>query len=68
MAAFARDAQEAGIRYIGSCCGSVQTHVRAMAKVLGKLTTGEREWRSTTGKAMSAFEYYGHDETEVPEG
>jgi hypothetical protein len=46
----------------------VQAHVRAMAKVLGKLTTDEREWRSTTGKVMSAFEYHGHDETEVPQG
>src|ERR671936_3219065 len=30
MAEFARQAAEAGIDYIGSCCGSVQGHVRAM--------------------------------------
>lgn len=65
MAAFARDANEAGVNYIGSCCGSVQAHVRAMAKVLGKLPAAEREWKSATGKAMSAWEYYGHDETEI---
>ena len=65
MAEFARRAKEAGIGVIGSCCGSVAEHVRAMAKVLDKLPEGEREWKSTTGKAMSAYEYYEHSETEV---
>jgi hypothetical protein len=59
-------ARDIGVRYIGSCCGSVANHVRAMAKALGKVSTDERAWRSTTGKAMSAFEYYGHAESEVP--
>ena len=54
---FAADARDAGVRYIGSCCGSVAEHVREMGKVLGKLSTTEREWRSS-GKAMSAKEYY----------
>jgi betaine-homocysteine S-methyltransferase len=65
MADFARDAREAGIDLIGSCCGSVAEHVRAMAKVLGRLPADEREWKSGTGKAMSAYEYYDHAETEV---
>jgi betaine-homocysteine S-methyltransferase len=65
MAEFARKADEAGIDYIGSCCGSVHDHVRAMAKVLGKVPTAEREWRSATGKPMSGYEYREHDETEV---
>ena len=65
MATFATEAAEAGISYIGSCCGSVQAHVRAMAKALGKIPAEERPWRSTTGKAMSAYEYYEHVETEV---
>ncbi len=65
MAAFAREADQAGIDYIGSCCGSVQAHVRAMAKVLGKLPAEEREWRSATGKPMSGYEYREHTETEV---
>jgi betaine-homocysteine S-methyltransferase len=65
MGDFARDAREAGIEVIGSCCGSVAEHVRAMAKVLGKLPSDEREWRATGDKAMSAYEYYGHTETEV---
>jgi betaine-homocysteine S-methyltransferase len=65
LAAFAADARGAGVRYIGSCCGSVAEHVRAMAKILGKLPTEERAWKSTTGQAMSAYEYYEHSETEV---
>jgi betaine-homocysteine S-methyltransferase len=65
LAAFAHQGRDAGVRYLGSCCGSVAEHVRAMAKVLGKLPEREREWRSLTGKAMSAYEYYGHAETEV---
>ena len=65
MAEFARQATEAGVNYVGSCCGSVQAHVRAMGKVLGKVPTQAREWRSTTGKAMSAYEYYRHTASEV---
>ncbi|HEX9122505.1 MAG TPA: homocysteine S-methyltransferase family protein [Actinomycetota bacterium] len=65
MAEFARKANEAEIGYIGSCCGSVQAHVRAMAKMLGKVPAEEREWRSPDGKAMSAYEYHAHTETEV---
>jgi betaine-homocysteine S-methyltransferase len=65
MAAFAGRARDSGVRYIGSCCGSVAEHVRAMAKVLEKLPEQEREWKSPSGKAMSAYEYYEHTETEV---
>lgn len=65
MAGFAHRAREAGIDVIGSCCGSVAEHVRAMAKVLGKLPVEERPWRSPTGKPMSGYEYRGHTETEV---
>jgi betaine-homocysteine S-methyltransferase len=65
MADFARRARDEGIDYIGSCCGSVQTHVRAMAKVLGKISSEERSWKSDSEHAMSAYEYYDHTETEV---
>jgi betaine-homocysteine S-methyltransferase len=65
MAEYARSAVDGGINYIGSCCGSVQAHVRAMAKVLGKVAADERGWKSSTGKAMSAYEYREHSETEV---
>jgi hypothetical protein len=36
-----------------------------MGKVLGKISSAEREWKSTSGKAMSAYEYREHSETEV---
>jgi betaine-homocysteine S-methyltransferase len=61
MAAFAEGARNQGVDYIGSCCGAVAEHVKAMAKALGKVPLAEREWRSRTGKPMSAFEYYDHD-------
>jgi betaine-homocysteine S-methyltransferase len=65
MAEYAVSARAAGVDYIGSCCGSVANHVRAMAKALGKVSTEERTWR-TSGRAMSAYEYHGHTEVEVP--
>ena len=65
MADFAVKAKEAGIDVIGSCCGSVAEHVRAMAKAIGKLPPDEREWKSPTGKPMSGYEYHAHTETEV---
>ncbi len=65
MARFAEDAAAAGIGYIGSCCGTAAGHVRAMAKALGKQPVEERPWRSTTGRAMSAYEWHGHEETET---
>jgi betaine-homocysteine S-methyltransferase len=66
MADYAVEARDMGVRYIGSCCGSVANHVRAMAKALGKVTSEERAWKSESGKPMSAYEYYGHTEVEVP--
>jgi betaine-homocysteine S-methyltransferase len=65
MADFAEQANDAGIHVIGSCCGSVAEHVRAMAKALGRLPSAEREWKSPTGKPMSGYEYYAHTETEA---
>ena len=42
MAEFARWAQQAGIRYIGICCGGGPHHVRAMAEALGRETPASR--------------------------
>ncbi len=42
MAEFAVKARELGISYIGSCCGSVAVHVRAMAQALGKVQPDDR--------------------------
>jgi betaine-homocysteine S-methyltransferase len=63
MAAYAREAREIGVDYIGSCCGSVACHVKAMARALGKVPAEEREWASKSGKPMSAYEYHGHDKS-----
>jgi betaine-homocysteine S-methyltransferase len=65
MAEFAVEAKDAGVHLIGSCCGAVAEHVRAMAKALGRAPVQERGWKSRTGKAMSAYEYYAHTESEV---
>ena len=65
MADYALEAQDIGIDYIGSCCGSVACHVKAMAIALGKRSGDERHWRSRTDKPMSAYEY--HEQSESAE-
>jgi betaine-homocysteine S-methyltransferase len=61
MAAYAVKARDLGVSYIGSCCGSVAAHVRAMAKALGKLPDEEGEWKIDYDRPMSAYEYYRHE-------
>jgi betaine-homocysteine S-methyltransferase len=65
MGDYALKAREIGINYIGSCCGSVASHVREMAKALGKLPPDNRIWKKGGAKPMSAFEYYDHDKEAV---
>src|SRR5439155_22035273 len=60
MAAYAVKAGALGVNYIGSCCGSVASHVKAMAQALGKLPVEEGEWRIDYERPMVAFEYYRH--------
>jgi methionine synthase I (cobalamin-dependent) len=62
MAAYAVAANAMGIGFIGSCCGAVASHVREMARALGREIEGDdgAEWRLDYDKPMSAFEYYGH--------
>ena len=61
MARFAVEARDAGVRYIGSCCGSVAAHVRAMAEALGKVPEDARFWEIDYDRPMSAYEYYKHE-------
>jgi betaine-homocysteine S-methyltransferase len=68
MAAYARRARDIGVNYIGACCGAVATHIREMARVLGKLPAEERLWKLDYSKPMSAYEYYNHDPAEVGAG
>jgi betaine-homocysteine S-methyltransferase len=62
MGEYAAQAREMGVNYIGACCGAVATHIREMARVLGKLPAEDRVWKKGGEKPMSAYEYYGHDE------
>ena len=64
MANYARKARDLGVNYIGACCGTVASHIRAMAVALGKRKPDERPWKSTRDKPMSAYEYYDHDKVE----
>ncbi len=45
MGDFARRAREMGVNYIGGCCGCKATHIREMAKALGRHTEQER-WQA----------------------
>jgi betaine-homocysteine S-methyltransferase len=65
MSAYAQRARDIGVDYIGACCGSVATHIREMARVLGKLPAEQRPWTLNYEKPMSAYEYYDHDPAEV---
>jgi methionine synthase I (cobalamin-dependent) len=42
MAAFAREAHDLGVRYLGVCCGGAPHHVRAMAEGLGRTPEAAR--------------------------
>ena len=63
MGGYAKQAAVLGVDFIGSCCGSAPIHVREMARALGKRPASDRAWRLDYGKPMSAYEYYGHEET-----
>jgi betaine-homocysteine S-methyltransferase len=65
MAEYAAQARDMGVNYIGSCCGSVAAHVRAMAEALGKARPPQRGWRVNYDKPMSGFELHRHPEEEL---
>ncbi len=58
MADYARRAQAVGANFIGACCGAVATHIREMARALGKPTREPSRWVPDPAKAMSATEHY----------
>ena len=53
---FATKAKELGVNYIGGCCGCKATHMREMAKALGKFDES-RVWNRRQGHAMSETEH-----------
>jgi betaine-homocysteine S-methyltransferase len=61
MADYAVKARELGVNYIGACCGTAASHIREMARALGKIPADTRVWKKGGEKPMSAYEYYGHD-------
>jgi betaine-homocysteine S-methyltransferase len=60
MAAFAMRARDIGVRYVGACCGVAATHMREMARALGKLPADSQPWRLDYASPMSAYEYHSH--------
>ncbi|HEV8306441.1 MAG TPA: homocysteine S-methyltransferase family protein [Methylomirabilota bacterium] len=58
MAEYARQAKALGANFIGACCGAVATHIREMARALGKPTREPSRWKPDPGKPMSATEFY----------
>jgi betaine-homocysteine S-methyltransferase len=57
MADYAREAKALGANFIGACCGAVATHIREMARALGKPTREPSRW-TQAAKPKSATEFY----------
>jgi betaine-homocysteine S-methyltransferase len=55
---FARRARDLGVNYLGGCCGCEGSHVRQMARALGKKPAEEREWNVDYEHPQSATEAY----------
>jgi len=56
MANFARKAKDMGVNYIGGCCGVIASHLREMARALGKYQ--ERPvWQPNPDTPMSETEF-----------
>jgi betaine-homocysteine S-methyltransferase len=62
MAAFAREAFDAGIHYLGVCCGAGPHHIRSLAEALGRTPPASRY-----SPDMSKHAYFGTDESLKPE-
>lgn len=58
IADFARHAHDAGVRYLGLCCGAAPHHIRSMAEALGR-----RPQASRYSEDMSRHVYFGTDPT-----
>ena len=56
---FAVQARNMGVNYIGGCCETKATHMREMAKVLGKYQE-TLHWNRRSGLAMSETERNQH--------
>ena len=57
MGEFAAKAQALGINYVGGCCGVIGSHIREMARALGKLSE-EPVWQPNPLAPMSETEQH----------
>ncbi len=55
---FAKKARDLGVNYIGGCCGCEGSHIRQMARELGRKPPILREWTVDYDKPQSATEAY----------
>ncbi len=55
---FAKKARDLGVNYIGGCCGCEGSHIRQMARVLGKAPAEDRQWAIDYQNPQSATEAY----------
>jgi betaine-homocysteine S-methyltransferase len=58
MGDFAKKALDLGVNYVGGCCGCEGSHIRQMARALGKAPTEDREWSIDYANPQSATEAY----------
>jgi len=64
MGRYAVEARDLGVSFIGACCGTVASHIREMARALGKRPEEDEAlpWHVDYERPMSAYEYYRHSE------
>jgi betaine-homocysteine S-methyltransferase len=58
MGDFAKRALGLGVNYVGGCCGCEGSHIRQMARALGKMPAEERQWAVDYQNPQSATEAY----------
>jgi betaine-homocysteine S-methyltransferase len=61
MAAFAKQCQEIGVNYIGTCCGAGPHHVRAIAEALGRTVPASRYSPDMSQHAMLGEKVLDHN-------
>ena len=58
MGDFAKRALDLGVNYIEGCCGCEGSHMRQMARAVGKILVEEREWDVNYEDPQPATEAY----------
>ena len=63
MADFARQCQQMGVNYIGTCCGAGPHHVRAIAEALGRTVPASRYSPDLSQHAMLGKDVHEHNKS-----